>query len=233
LGVLDIEVESTGQPPARGLLVSNHLSYADILVLGAAQPLVFVAKSELRGWPVIGWVTRCAGTVFVNRRRPRDVRRVIGEFPRVVAAGVVVAFFPEGTSSDGRTVLPFHSSLLDPAVRHGWLVTPVWIEYSVDAGDGDAATEVCWWGDADFGGHFWNFLSIRRIRVRVRYGGSQPAGSDRKELARRLRARVGALGGVTLGPGDAAARAELMAGRCPAAWDRKRPQPSTPDLRPR
>ena len=218
LRVFGLEVETTGEPPPAGLLVSNHLSYADILVLGAAQPLVFVAKRELRGWPGIGWVTRCAGTIFVNRNRPRDVRRVIGAFPPVVAAGVVVAFFPEGTSCDGRTVLPFHSSLLAPAVRHGWPVTPAWIEYAVDAGDGDATREVCWWGDAAFAGHFWAFLSKRRIRARVTYGAPQPPGSDRKRLAQQLRAQVCSLGGVTPRPDDTAARADLIAGRCPPAW---------------
>ncbi len=220
LSILGIEVAGQGQPPRAGVLVSNHLSYVDILVLGAAQPLVFVAKSELRGWPVVGWVTRCAGTVFVHRARRRDVRRVIGEFPRVVAAGAVVAFFPEGTSSDGRTVLPFHSSLFAPAVRRGWSVTPAWIEFAVEADDGDATQEVCWWGDAGFPGHFWNFLSKRRIRARVRYGIPQPPGPDRKMLARRLHAQVCALGRVTPGPDDTLARAELTAGRCPAAWRR-------------
>ncbi len=220
LRVLGVEVTGSGRPPAVGVLVCNHLGYVDILVLGAAQPLVFVAKSELRAWPVIGWVARCAGAVFVDRTRPRDVRRVIGEFPRVVAAGVVVAFFPEGTSSDGRTVLPFHPSLLAPAVRQGWSVTPAWIEYAVDAGDGNAADEVCWWGDAGFAGHFWNFLSKRRIRARIRYGEPQPPGSDCKALAHHLHLQVCGLGGVTPGPGDLQARAELSAGRCPAGWRR-------------
>jgi 1-acyl-sn-glycerol-3-phosphate acyltransferase len=218
LRVLGIEVARTGLLPPVGMLVSNHLGYIDILVLSAAQPLVFVAKSELRVWPLIGWMTRCAGTVFVRRAHPRDVRRVVGEFPRVVAAGVVVAFFPEGTSSDGRTVLPFHPSLFAPAGRQGWPVTPAWIEYAVDADDGDATREVCWWGDADFAGHFWNLLSKRRIRARIRYGAPQPPGSEPKALARSLHAQICALGGVTPGPDDLAARAELAAGRSPAGW---------------
>jgi 1-acyl-sn-glycerol-3-phosphate acyltransferase len=218
LRVLRIEVTREGVPPSRGLLVSNHLSYVDIVVLSAAQPLVFVAKIELRDWPLIGWVTRCAGTVFVNRRRLRDVRRVISEIPRAAADGAVVAFFPEGTSTDGRTVMPFYPSLLEPAVRRGWPVTPVWIEYALDDGDGAAADEICWWGDADFAPHFWNFLSKRRIRARVVYGEPSPSGHDRKVLARVLHTRMCALGDVAPDPDGVALRAILINGQCPPTW---------------
>ncbi len=218
LRVFHIVVVRHGRPPSHGLLVSNHLSYVDIVVLGAVQPAVFVAKRELRDWPLIGWVTCCAGTIFVNRRRLRDVHRVIGEFPRVVADGTVVAFFPEGTSTDGRTVLPFHSSLFAPAVREGWPVTPVWLEYALDEGDGSAADEVCWWGEADFAPHFWHFLTKRRIRARVVYGEPTPPGPDRKLLARQLHARTCELGNVKPLPNGTALRAILMNGKCPPEW---------------
>lgn len=189
---MGIAVDYVGPLPRRGLLVSNHLSYVDILVLAAAHPVIFVAKSEIRSWPVVGWLTRCAGTVFVQRGRRQDVARVIAQLPPVVHERAVVAFFPEGTCTDGRTVLPFFSSLLAPAVRNQWPVTPAWISYSLE--DGVAAEEACYWGGMAFGPHLLNLLSKRHVRARVVFGPPEPAGLDRKHLARRLHRRVCALG---------------------------------------
>ncbi|TXT18635.1 MAG: 1-acyl-sn-glycerol-3-phosphate acyltransferase, partial [Planctomycetota bacterium] len=109
--VLRVQVEWQGQPPVSGCLVSNHLSYLDIVVLGAAQPLVFVAKSEVAQWPVLGWLAQAGGTLFIERARRADVKRVSESMAYSVKQGAVVAFFPEGTSSDGQSVLPFRSSL--------------------------------------------------------------------------------------------------------------------------
>ncbi len=218
LRLFGVEVTATGEPPEHGLLVSNHLSYLDILVLGAAQPTVFVAKCELRGWPVIGWVTRCAGTIFIDRTRLRDVRRVVEELPRPVAEGAVVTFFPEGTSTDGRTVLPFYSSLFEPAIRHRWPVSGAWIEYSPDDGEEGVRDAVCWWGDADFAPHFWRFLAMRRTQARVVYGPKRPAGPDRKTLAKQLHAQICDLGDVVPSADGIALRAALIAGKCPPAW---------------
>jgi 1-acyl-sn-glycerol-3-phosphate acyltransferase len=188
---MGIEVDYAGLPPRRGVLVSNHLSYVDILVLAAVQPVVFVAKSEIRGWPIVGWLTRCAGTVFVQRDRRRDVARVIAQLPPIVHERAVVAFFPEGTCTDGRILLPFFPSLLAPAVRNQWPVTPAWISYALD--DGIAAQEACYWGEMPFTPHLLNLLSKRRVRARVVFGAPERAGGDRKQLARHLHGRVVAL----------------------------------------
>src|SRR5207244_1055064 len=112
--VLHIEVRFEGRPPARGILACNHLSYTDILVLSSLHPLVFVSKSEVRSWPVVGPLTRCAGTLYIVRQQRSDVVRLGDEMVKVVEAGVVVTLFLEGTSSDGANVLPFRSSLLAP-----------------------------------------------------------------------------------------------------------------------
>ncbi|MET0262674.1 MAG: lysophospholipid acyltransferase family protein, partial [Rariglobus sp.] len=90
-----------------GMIICNHLGYLDILVLGASSPMIFVAKREVGGWPVFGWFARMGGTLFVDRSRRGDVARVAGEIEEVVSAGVCVVVFAEGTSSDGREVLPF------------------------------------------------------------------------------------------------------------------------------
>jgi 1-acyl-sn-glycerol-3-phosphate acyltransferase len=198
LRALNVTVERSGAPPASGVLVANHVGYLDILVLGAAGPLVFVAKSETRGWPVFGPLIRLAGTVFVERARAHDLPRVIAALGAAGGTGgggdgLPMAFFPEGTSTDGSVVLPFRPALLEPAVAGGQPVTPAHVSYALDPGDGSAADEVCWWGDTDFAPHLLNLFSKKIIRARVAYGPAEPPGDDRKELARRLHARVQAL----------------------------------------
>ena len=112
----------------------------------------------------------------------------------LVKAGVVVVVFPEGTSSDGQKVLPFFSSLLEPAVVCGCNVTPAFISYEVV--DGVAADEVCYWRDMTFGLHFLNLLTKREIRAKVCFGKTHPAGKDRKKLSRELHQVVRELGGI-------------------------------------
>lgn len=194
---LGIEVTVQGKPPEQGIIVSNHLGYLDILVLGGAAPLIFVAKSETRGWPILGGLVRAAGTIFIRRDRVRDLRGASDGAPAPtrlpVAGGVVVAFFPEGTSTDASVVLPFRPALLDPAVREGWPVTPAHISYALEPGDGAAADEVCWWGDMELAPHLLNLCSKRRVIARVTFDSPVPPGDDRKKLARTLHARVCAL----------------------------------------
>ncbi len=190
LGVLHLEVSFQGRPPAGGVLAGNHLSYLDIIVLGSIQPQVFVSKSEVAAWPVIGRLTRCAGTLYIRRREKGDVIRLAEEMAKVIAAGEVLTLFLEGTSSGGSEVLPFRPSLLAPAVEHHWPATAAWIHYTLPAGDGSVADEVCYWRDMTFGPHLFILLSKQRIGVFVGYGTPVQAGMDRKELARELHAQV-------------------------------------------
>src|SRR5512139_963218 len=112
--ILGIRVEVEGRPP-RGLflLASNHLSYLDIMVLGSLAPSLFVAKREIRAWPLFGWMSRGAGTLFVDRDRPKDVVRVGGEMIERLEAGLSLTLFPEGKSTRGLEVHPFMPSLLE------------------------------------------------------------------------------------------------------------------------
>ena len=102
--------------PSSGLLVSNHLSYLDIVVLSSIRPCVFVAKRDVARWPLFGWLAHAAGTIFVDRERRFSTEFVNG-IHEAIAAGLPVVLFPEGTSSDGSTVLPFKSALLESAVQ--------------------------------------------------------------------------------------------------------------------
>jgi 1-acyl-sn-glycerol-3-phosphate acyltransferase len=173
-----------GQASATGVLVFNHLSYLDIVLLAARDPVIFVAKKEVRSWPVIGWAAACAGTIFVDRTRRTDVTRVAALIRRTVGQGVRVCLFPEGTSSDGHTVLPFRTSLLEPIAAQGWPITAGSLSYRLE--DGIAAEEVCYWGDMRFAQHFPRLLSKKCIHASVAYYPVNSVGSSRKELGREL-----------------------------------------------
>jgi 1-acyl-sn-glycerol-3-phosphate acyltransferase len=196
LRVLAVEVESRGEPAHGAVIVANHVSYLDVLVIAALTPVVFVAKKEVRSWPVFGWFAAKAGTRFIDRNRRGDVARIGEELGPVMAAGLTVVLFLEGTTTDGRAVLPFKASLLEPALRNGWSVVPAGLVYAVPAGR-SVESEVCWWGDMTLVPHLWNFTTLPWVRARVAWGElmTLPEGGDRKELAEQLRYRVVALRG--------------------------------------
>lgn len=191
LRLLNVELTTKGTPPARGMLACNHLSYLDIVALAAVHPQIFLSKAEVKNWPLIGVMTQCAGTLFIRRERKADVAELQNAFETVVAQDVPITIFPEGTSSDGSKVLPFYSSLLEPAAKSRWPVTPGWIEYQMD--DGDVGQDVCYWGDMTFGPHFLKLLSKKRIRVKIIFGEPLPAGLNRKQMAAQLHEAVSIL----------------------------------------
>jgi 1-acyl-sn-glycerol-3-phosphate acyltransferase len=184
-------VSVRGRVPTEGLLVSNHVSYLDILVLGSITPTVFVSKSEVRRWPVLGWLTHQAGTLFIQREKRSDVARINEETGRVLDSGVLLVIFPEGTSSDGREVLPFKSSLLEPIVGRRHALSAAHISYEVE--DGNPAEDVCYWGEMTFGSHLLNLLTKRRIVASVAFTAIEESAGCRKELARHLHSEVSRL----------------------------------------
>ena len=188
LDVFKLRVRVTGAVPQGGLLISNHLSYVDILVLSSIVPAVFVAKREVKFWPAVGWLAQLAGTLFVDRRRRTQVGETNTEIQSALDSGVLVVLFPEGTSSDGSGVLPFRSALLEPAARRIHPLSLSCIQYAMD--DGDAATDVCYWGDDVFFPHLLNLLTHRGFRVTVQFSPVLPVTTDRKELARQLHAGI-------------------------------------------
>jgi 1-acyl-sn-glycerol-3-phosphate acyltransferase len=186
-------VETNGPLPDAGLLVCNHLSYVDILLLASLVPAVFVSKHEVRHWPVLGWFARMAGTIFVRRDRRSDVARINEEIQRVLRAGHLVVLFPEGTSSNGRQVLPFRSSLLEPATGLAQALFVGHIAYAIR--EGSLENDVCYWGEMTFFPHAVGMLSRPRIAAHVRFSRVADPERDRKDLARQLHAEV-----VRLGP---------------------------------
>src|SRR2546428_5925177 len=132
--VLGIRVTTRGSMPQSGLLVCNHLSYLDIVVLSSIRPCVFVAKRDVARWPLFGWLAHAAGTIFVDRQRKFSSPKVVNGIRDAIASGSVVVLFPEGTSSDGSTVLPFKSALLESAVQLRSPIAAASIEYDLDDG---------------------------------------------------------------------------------------------------
>lgn len=189
LRALGIRVVAQGTATPGAVIVANHLSYLDIVVLSSLTPVVFVAKKEVRSWPVFGWFAAKAGTRFINREKRGDVSRIGEELGPVMAAGLGVVLFLEGTTSDGREVLPFRASLLAPAVAAGWRLVPAGINYSVPDGH-SVEREVCWWGDMTLPPHLANVASLPWIEARVAWGEPVTAEGERKVLAEELRATV-------------------------------------------
>ena len=191
LRIFNFSASVTGPIPQQGLLVSNHLSYLDILVLSSITPAVFVSKAEVRKWPLFGWLAMLAGTVFVNRERRTQVGQTNQEIEQALAENTLVVLFPEGTSSDGKQLLPFKTSLLEPVARDPHDIATCWLHYELT--DGDAGQEVCYWGDHSFFPHLMNLIGKRAIRAEIRFGTFKKETTDRKELARQLNAAVGVL----------------------------------------
>jgi len=185
--ILGLKIEASCNAPATPfLLVSNHLSYMDVVVFASQLDCLFVAKKDVEGWPIIGSLCRSFGTIFIDRRNRRDLARVNGEIAQALEDGRGVILFAEGTSSDGSTVLPFRSSLLEAAARGTFPVSYAAVSYRVLGDDPPARLSVCWWGDMTFVSHFAGLLGLKRIQATVSFGSDEIRADDRKVLAERL-----------------------------------------------
>lgn len=205
LRVMVNQIEVRGPVPVEGLLVSNHLSYLDILLLSAVSPGIFVSKYEVKSWPVFGWFARLGGTVFVQRERRGHVGEISTRIHALLEQGELVFLFPEGTSSDGASVLPFKSSLLEPAIGQQQRVFAAALEYRLP--DGVVAQDVCYWGDMTLAPHFVKLLGKRFVQARVSFQEVRQPATDRKELAKQLHAEV-----VRLKSGPRSANEPVAAG---------------------
>jgi len=182
----------SGETPSGGLIASNHLGYVDILVLGSVSPAIFVAKSDVRAWPVFGWLASRAGTIFVSRDAPAKVAAQLREMEQPLRGGRPVILFPEGTSTDGSRVLPFRSSLLESAIITDSQVTPVAIGYNLQ-NEGSVRTEVAYWEDLVLVPHLINLLGKTSFQARLSFGQTRKPLPDRKREAQLLHAEVAGL----------------------------------------
>jgi 1-acyl-sn-glycerol-3-phosphate acyltransferase len=195
LRCLGVELQLVGTPPVTGpmLLVANHISWLDILVLHAARHCRFVSKSDVRHWPLVGTLATGGGTLYIERASPRDAMRVVHCMAQALKDGDILAVFPEATTGDGQTLLPFHSNLIQAAISAGAPVQPVVLRF-VDSRTGAPSRAMSYVGDESLLGSLWRTLRARRLRAVVTFGVPQYAmGRDRRSWARDLHADIGAM----------------------------------------
>ncbi len=196
LGVLGLKVRVERPPPHPGgaLLVCNHVSWLDIYLIHAAQRVHFVSKSEVRDWPVAGWLAHKTGTLFLDRRRRADTARVNAAMRELMQEGAWVAVFPEGTTGDGISLRRFMPSLLQPAVELGCPVVPAALRYRTPAGD--ICSAPAYIGDISMGQSLMQIVSEPAIVAELRFGESIAANGHRRELAAQAETEVARLLGV-------------------------------------
>ncbi|NBT77885.1 MAG: 1-acyl-sn-glycerol-3-phosphate acyltransferase [Betaproteobacteria bacterium] len=159
-----IRVKSTGKPwISAGLVLPNHVSWLDILVIDSVAPCSFIAKAEIRSWPLVGLLCDRAGTLFIERGRRHAVHQVLETATEQLRAGGRVAVFAEGTTSDGTVVLPFHANLVEAAVRANCAVQPLALRY--EDGSGQRSTAVDFVGATTFAQSLWRVLAEPITRV--------------------------------------------------------------------
>ncbi|HWP13003.1 MAG TPA: lysophospholipid acyltransferase family protein [Ramlibacter sp.] len=195
LALLGIHLELRGRPPVAGpvLLVANHISWLDILVMHAARHCRFVSKADVRRWPLIGALASGAGTLYIERASRRDAMRVVHHMAESLKRGEVVAVFPEGTTSNGLALLPFHANLIQAAISAGAPVQPVALSF-LDTESRVTSLAPCYVDDDTLVASVWRTLTAPAVTAVVHYGEPQPArGRDRRAWARDLRSAVDAL----------------------------------------
>lgn len=190
LKALGIRCRIHGQPPARGLVVSNHLSYLDIAIFSATIPCFFVSKAEIGQWPFFGWTARTGATIFIDRSSRASAANVAAQMAERLRLSVPVLFFPEGTSTDGSHVLRFHSTLFEPAVVAGTPITAASICYILE--DGRQERDLCWYDDMHFITHLWKALAAPGFSAEVCFGDPHTY-PDRRTAANQTHAEVAAM----------------------------------------
>ena len=189
LALWDIHLKVLGQPVLNGpaLIVANHISWLDISVIHAARHCRFVAKSDIRQWPLIGTLATGSGSLYIERTNRKDALRMVKDMADAMRDGDVVAVFPEGTTSDGRDILPFHANLLQSAILAQAPVQPMSLKF-IDAATGETSFAPCYIGDDTLIGSIWRTLTSSRIIAVVHFGEPQSAkGRDRRAWAHDLR----------------------------------------------
>lgn len=196
LVILGVRLEVLGVPPpvlfpANTLVVANHVSWLDIVAINSTTITRFVAKSEIRDWPLIGLLATRAGTLYIERSSRRDAARINMTMAKALKAGDCIGLFPEGTTSDGRALLPFKSSLFDAAVKAKAQVWPVTLRFkNADGSISDTAPYV---GETHLLQSVWQLVSARGQAVEVFYGAPVSSeGHTRFSLAERVAIEVAA-----------------------------------------
>ncbi len=189
---LAIKLVVNGRPPVYGpmLLVANHISWVDIVVMHATRHCRFVSKDEIARWPVVSTLAGAADTLYITRESRRDAMRVVHQMAECLKGGDVLAIFPEGTTGDGSTLLPFHANLLQAAIAADAPVQPVALQF-VDAASGQISFAPCYVGDDTLWQSLWRTLCADNVQAVVRFGTPERSqGRDRRAWAADLRETI-------------------------------------------
>ena len=192
LRIWNIELEVRGKPVVLGpaLLVCNHISWLDIVVIHATRHCRFVSKSELREWPLIGTLATGAGTLYIERENRKDAVRMVKEMARALIEGDVLAVFPEGTTGDGIGTLPFHANLIQSAIDANAPVQPLALQF-IDTQTQSISMAARFVGDDTLLASIWRTLNARSLKAVVNFGQPQLyEGRNRREWANDLRETV-------------------------------------------
>ena len=195
--ILGVRVVVSGKPPpARGeaaMIAANHVSWVDIFAIMSVRPARFIAKSEIRSWPLAGWIADHAGTLFVQRARRHDTGRISVRVHEALGEGDCVGLFPEGTTTQGDRLLAFHTSLFEPAIANQATIHPAAIRYR--NADGSRCTELAYVGDMTFLQSVALVVARRGVLAQLDFGEPiRPAdAANRREAARLAHERVATL----------------------------------------
>lgn len=191
LAIIGIQVRVKGHPaPGPVLMAANHISWLDILVMHAACHCRFVAKSEIRSWPLVGVLTTGGGSLYIERGSNRDAMRVVHQMAAALQQGQVLAVFPEGGTGDGVTLLPFHANLLQAAISADAPIQPIALQF-LDAQTQQTSLAPCYRDTDTLVSSLWRTLCAPPLLAQVRYGESQIAqGRNRREWASDLQVTV-------------------------------------------
>lgn len=217
LSRLRVRVQRQGAAPQAGplLMVVNHVSWLDILALHAAGYCRFVSKAEVRHWPLLGAMADGAGTLFIERASRRDALRVVHRMAERLERGEVLAAFPEGTTSDGRHMLPFHANLIQAAIPHQVPVQPVGVRF-IDTRTGERSFAPCYIDNETLMQSLWRTLTAPPLVALLTFGAPQTAGTrERRAFAADLGSEVDRLRQAP--PAAAAAAAPAPAAQHPVA----------------
>ena len=192
LSIVGVDLEISGTPVQAGpmLVVANHISWLDILAMLAVQPVHFVSKAEVKSWPVVGWLATNVGTLYIERSSRKDALRMVQAVAQDLQADCVVGVFPEGTTTNGVDLLPFHANLIQAALDAGSPAQAVSLDFR-DAATGARSAAVIYIGDDTLLTSVWRILRASRMTARMAYAQpEQAAGLDRRAWAAALRERI-------------------------------------------
>ena len=190
LSILGLQLRVIGEPIASGMIVANHISWLDNVAIHAAHFCRFIAKSDIKNWPVIGYLTDQTGMLFIERTSRRDAHRVVEVVAARLQAGDCVAVFPEGTTGEGRELLPFHANMIQSAIEANSKVQPVAIRY-IDSASGEQSFAPSFIGDDTLLQSVWRTLRAKPMTAVLVFGEPElAAGRDRRTWANDLRTSI-------------------------------------------